>query len=292
MVQLPVSKSMYRCKKLYEIICFAHPEYGLPHLEFPELATTNHQMEQAKALPDSVRVKLVYCLLTLAKQGNPLAFAAAVMFYFGLRTAEAAAVLIGDFKICGNSDYVTYHVLSQIRSDGTADIVLKTDSAYRTTIATHEMIVFIELRINQLKEKGMSESDMQKVPFASLDNQPGAFVSTIKLSEFILNLLLDCGCSKDYISYARELQSAYYVIIEYNTEGSQVFREETDGKTLIQTNAPGWGNVSNLRIKILLKADEEVDLSALFGISGTIEARSVSADCKVKKLRMPETMIK
>jgi len=204
-----VSKSMYRCKKLYEIICFDHPEHGLPHLEFPELATTNHQMEQAKALPDSVRVKLVYCLLTLAKQGNPLAFAAAVMFYFGLRTAEAAAVLIGDFKICGNSDYVTYHVLSQIRSDGTADIVLKTDSAYRTTIATHEMIAFIELRINQLKEKGMSESDMQKVPFASPNNQPGAFVSTIKLSEFILNLLLDCGCSKDYISYARELQSAY-----------------------------------------------------------------------------------
>jgi len=83
----------------------------------------------------------------------------------------------------------------------------------------------------------------------------------------------------------------YYIIIEYNTEGSQVFREETDGKTLIQTNVPGWGNVSNLRIKILLKADEEVDLSALFGIAGTIETRSVTADCKVKNLRMPETMI-
>ena len=114
---------------IYRRLREQYPE--LPDVEFPLPERTSvAEREQAKAIPDDIRVKLARLLVMLCPN-NGLAVGVAIMWFMGLRTAEAAAVRIGDLIL--RDTYVVYSVSSQIQGKKPCGR-LKSNAAYRVAI--------------------------------------------------------------------------------------------------------------------------------------------------------------
>lgn len=158
--------------------------------------------EQAKFIPDSVRVKLAYILLSLAD--NSMSFGVAAMLLMGLRPAETCAIQIGSMMIREEDDYVDCPVIAQIKNGKRTDI-LKTEAAYRHAIGGVFMVHFIKRKCQQLRDLGYTEEELAAMPFVSSQLDPAQYADPSALSAYAKTLLLKCGYKEEYLNTAYTL---------------------------------------------------------------------------------------
>ena len=156
--------------------------------------------EQARALPNEIRVKLVYLLLKNISNG--LMMGIAVMFFLGLRTAEACAMCIGD--IVDYIEYIVYPVQYQI-SNGVRTDALKTGNAYRYTISNMVMRYIYIQRIQYLRSLKYSDDQIRKMPFVSSKTDPEKYANPSVVAKFARSILLACGCTEELLASAKML---------------------------------------------------------------------------------------
>lgn len=195
-VRKSVEQEVAAALMIYNEVRINVPEYELPELHFqatPQKKTPGN--EQVKCLSDPIRIKLAALLLYRLLPIGP-ACGLALMLFGGLRTAEASAPCFKDIAICG--DYAICKVHSQIRGR-TKDSLLKTDAAYRTVILPFVFVEFYRQAVLHLKELGCSEDDIQEMPFVTDGVSLSEYLNPNNLSEYIRELLLICGCTKEFL---------------------------------------------------------------------------------------------
>ena len=211
-----VSHSLQACLTIYNSIHAMHSEYPLPELNFLKVcAGSENNTEQVKALPLEIRIRFVYCLYRLASRGCAIAFAAAAMYYMGLRTSEAVGVIMGDLLPFGNTndgqlsidpagnvpDHGSYRVTRQVKN-GTPTDFLKNENAYRTVPYSSEFSAFVRLRLQSLIDAGLTYEQAVLVPFASPGDLPGSWCRSSDVSSFGVELLMLCGLKECEIQNA------------------------------------------------------------------------------------------
>lgn len=153
-----VNQKLYRANYMYKRLREHYSE--LPDVEFPlsmKLTTSN---EQAKAIPDAVRVRMAHLLNSLAPI-NGLAVGVAAMQYMGVRTAEAAAIRLGDIVI--REQYVVCPILRQFQNRKNVS-ELKTESAYRVAVGPYIFRELVVARMKYLMSQGYTEDEIQDMP--------------------------------------------------------------------------------------------------------------------------------
>lgn len=195
-----VNQKLYRANYMYKRLQEHYPE--LPDVEFSlsmKLTTSN---EQSKAIPDKVRVKLAYLLNRLAPI-NGLAVGVAAMQYMGVRTAEAAALKLGDIGI--RERYVVCPILRQFRN-GAAVPELKTEAAYRIAVGPYIFRELVVARMKYLMSQGYTEDEIQDMPAVSGPEDPKAYAGANALAAFGKAVLIACGYQEDALAAAKALQ--------------------------------------------------------------------------------------
>lgn len=134
--------------------------------------------EQAKFLPDKVRVILAFALCALTSNGLSLGVAA--MLLMGLRTSEACALQIGAITL-RDGWFVDCPVLFQIK-DGKRIPRLKTIAGYRHAIGGCLMHHLIITRCEYLRSLGYDGSDIPKMPLVSSPKSPEQYADSSALS--------------------------------------------------------------------------------------------------------------
>lgn len=213
--QESVSSYFSRCAKIYRNMRFLFPE--LPDIEFPAAEQNTANPEQAKALPDSVRVKFASLLLRLPSHGCVLG--AVLMLTAGLRTSEAAAPTIGDIEHRG--DFGVLPVITQ-RPNLEEVSRLKTPAAYRVVVLPKLAMDILDIRINHLTGLGYCMDEIRKMPCVARNDDPHLPVRSQELSRFVRKMLELCGCSEDYFENADVLQRIEPDIIDANNKISDV----------------------------------------------------------------------
>jgi integrase len=215
-VENSVSSYLHRANYIFKLMEEIQP--ALPHLRFEtKKQTSSSQTEQAKYIPDSVRVRLADYILHRVENGLSLGIAA--MLLLGVRTAEACAIVIKD--IISLSDCaVTIPILFQIKNNHRSD-QLKTKSAYRHVIGNQLMYDLVTSRKHYLQNKGYSQEEINEMPLVGNPKNPKAFVQPSDLSAYAKNALLCCGYEKRGFSEAATL-----LCQEKNTEENMT--TETD----------------------------------------------------------------
>ena len=152
------------------------------------------EKEQKKSISPRERVLVAVVLLELAMRGFVLAFGGALMFFLGLRRGEAAAPLMGSIASYENGRYGSYLVDYQIQSDLTR---LKTDNSYRWVVLPYIAMELVQIRVEQLKAKGLDDKTIRSIPFTSETDTPGGYVQPGKIADFMKQLLIRCGVAED-----------------------------------------------------------------------------------------------
>jgi hypothetical protein len=179
----------------------ACPELELPDVKFPQGEKVKKiKTEQAKALPDDVRVRFATLIFTLCSLGVTLAFGTALEFFGGLRVAEAAAPLIGELCLLPDDDFRfgKYFVAHQI-VDGKRVQYLKRDSSYRHVPLTLAMVSLVEMKISQLMEDGYKRGEIYEMPFVSTPGDAERAADPDQLAAFAKELLILAGCDDQYM---------------------------------------------------------------------------------------------
>lgn len=186
-----VSSYLYRVDFILRRLSFLCPE--LPSVQFRMEAVHIPQLEQAKSLPDVIRIRLAALLLHLIPNG--LTMGVILMFLLGLRPSEACAVEIGTLTL--ESDYLVCPVLVQMQGKKKVDR-LKTDAAYRSAVGPYLAVFFARKRLDYLQSLGYSQEQLQVMPLVSSPKSPVTSASGSELSAYVRQLLSACGCSKEF----------------------------------------------------------------------------------------------
>lgn len=180
-----------------------HPELGWPEYLIPISSKyTAVRMEEIKALSYQQYITYLTLLHRLCRAGNPYAFAAVGGGYCGMRIAESCAPLMGDFEIL--DDIGRYYVDWQIDGDGARTKKLKNKQSHRYTFFGSGFCGLIDLRISQLIAQGVSENEMDLIPFASTAEDPYSFLRPNKVSAFVRSLLELSGCDEIWLGAQAE----------------------------------------------------------------------------------------
>lgn len=210
-------KGLYSAIKIYGVIRENIPEYELPELHFEATLPKNIPgNEQIKGLSDSVRIKLATVLLYRLLPIGP-ACGLALMLFGGLRTAEASAPRFGDIIPCGN--YAVCTIRSQVRGRET-DSRLKTDAAYRTVVLPFIFVCFYQKSLAKMRELGYSDEKIQEMPFVTDGFSFDKPIQPTFLSDWIRQLLLLCGCSKEFLD-GQKLCMERYIDFDLNRTNTQ-----------------------------------------------------------------------
>lgn len=211
-----VDQYLYRAAILYRWVRKNHPEYEIPDVQFPDSVRSKRiKTEQAKALPDDIRIRIYTIFKRLAKAGVTLAYGAAMMYLCGLRTAEAAAPLIGEIYLNPSGKFGYYLVAHQVRSGTrTRTKYLKRKASYRIVILSHEMVLFVLDRIDQLRTAGFTDDEINRTPLVSASD--GDFIDSSDLSTFVMAALRAAGCNNEFLAAAATL---IYQEPDYDEDG-------------------------------------------------------------------------
>ena len=186
--------SMQRSAVIYEKMRMLYPEYNLPEVNLtPKVNGRYIQPEQAKSLPDAVRVRLAAVIERLVETDPHRAFALTLMFDAGLRTAEAAAANPTDIHTTELSCVIWVGVQEK---NGLRNPMLKTDAAYRSVTLSYwgfDMLTRCTAALNELIP------DWNDDPNRALNDSK-------KLSTWILQMLRQCGCNEVFLNAANRLQ--------------------------------------------------------------------------------------
>lgn len=195
-----VSQYLYRVNWILEQIYACTP--SLRELYFDTVkATAVSVTEEAKYIPDRVRVCMAYALMQTPANGLSLGVAA--MWQLGDRTAEACAIKIGDI-ILRAEGYVVCKTFWQIQN-GQRIPRLKTESAYRYTVGGYFMYCLVMARIEYLHQAGYIDEEILEMPLVSDPNDPRKYADPSDLSSYAKALLLTCGYSQEHFRLAASL---------------------------------------------------------------------------------------
>lgn len=195
-----VSKYLYRVNWILAEMYEYSPSIPPLHFDVAE-KTTVPIAEQAKYIPNDVRVLLAWVLTQAVSNG--LSMGVAAMLLMGTRTAEACAIKIGDI-VLGDQGYVDCPVLWQMKN-GRRISRLKTDSAYRHAIGGYLMFVLTTKRMEYLRKAGYTNEELLEMPLVSDSNDPCRYADPSKLSSYAKKLLLVCGYSQVSFQLAASL---------------------------------------------------------------------------------------
>lgn len=195
-----VSQYLYRVNWILEQIYACNP--SLRELYFDTAKTTVVPVtEEAKYIPDRVRVCMAYVLMR--SPANGLSLGVAAMWKLGDRTAEACAIKIGDI-ILREEGYVVCKTFWQIQN-GQRIPRLKTESAYRYTIGDYFMYCLVMARIEYLRQAGYTDEEIWGMPLVSDPDDPCKYADPSALSSYAKALLLTCGYSQERFQLAASL---------------------------------------------------------------------------------------
>lgn len=195
---------LIRVEKLFRRLQRDYEEIRRFEMEFPPVYIGQAAItEQEKSLKSEERTLFVYVLWELAQAKFPEAYGAVMMYYCGLRTAEAVGPLIGDIIISDDGNFATYFVSRQIRQ-GKETNTLKTDKAYRQVVLPFGAVRFVQLRIEQLRQRGYSDKEIEQVPLVSYEDKNSSFVAASVLSGFIKDILQECGVEQERFALVDE----------------------------------------------------------------------------------------
>ena len=211
--------SIMRAANLYDSVQKNHCNIGLPEIPWPEaVLVSSAQVEQVKSLPADVREKLAsYLASNLHK--NPMVLGAALMYYCGLRNAEACAITYGQIQRitspAGQYDYgcawvnIEYQIYQGVRTE-----YLKSTNAYRIVIIPHEAVKMIDWMHDQLVSMGFSEEEIYDLPITAVKFGDSKFVDPQVLADYVVKALMDCGLSDEYLAQAIQMQHIYPDLID------------------------------------------------------------------------------
>ena len=142
--------------------------------------------EQQKSIPAHIRKEIIKRLVKLIPINPQLAAAAILMFGLGLRTAEAAAVNLGELiKFQGTKIlFVKYQIIENERTE-----ILKSVNAYRKIPLVHWVSEMLDLCSSYLTEE-MKENEYLCNPH--------------DLSAQIKKIIMNSGVTEEYINITKE----------------------------------------------------------------------------------------
>lgn len=155
--------------------------------------------ELIKVLPYSRFIIAVRLLVLACKAGIQEAFAGAALVLRGLRVGESSAIKLGDIEY--NGDIARYYICRQVGKKGMITESLKNDSSYRYVIMFGLMLDIIEIRKNQLAEKGYSIDEINESYLGSSYIDPKTPIDKTKVSAFLKKILIMSGCDDDELRY-------------------------------------------------------------------------------------------
>ena len=196
---------------LYDNVRKTHYDIGFPAIPWPEAAlVSGAQVEQAKSLPADVR-RRVASYLAENLHRTQMVLGMTLMYYCGLRNAEACAITFGQIQRIkppeGQYDYgcawvsIEYQIYKGERTE-----YLKTTNAYRIVIIPHEAVKLIDWMHDQLVSMGFSEEEINELPVTATEFGDNEFVDPQVLAGYVVKALIECGFSKEYLSQVIQLQ--------------------------------------------------------------------------------------
>jgi len=193
-----VRRTLANFIRMYPLLRLRCP--GLPDIPMPILRGTSKKVgvERCKALP-MPNLVLLYQLLLREAAKTPRALGVALMLLSGCRTGEACAVKFDsiEIKVVGRLMYGAYAI--EYTADGNVRSVrAKTDKSYRLIIMPMEMVILVNLRIQELKDQGYTEGEIQDMYLVSLEEDPYVMESVGRVSAYGRELLLRVGVTSDY----------------------------------------------------------------------------------------------
>ena len=253
-------------------------EVVLPVVYLGKAATT----EQKKALTAEERTVFVYTLWALAQQKIPEVFGAIMMFYAGLRTAEAVGPLLGEIEISEDERYATYFVSRQIQN-GKETWFLKTDHAYRQVVLPYGAVRFIQLRIDQLRAAGYSDEQIKEIPLVSFSNKARSFVSASILSGFVKEILMLCGVAEEQFAPADEAEKQVVARKERQDITAYILRRD------FATRGIYCCSITPAEMDYLIgHASDEIGYASVRAMIGTAEWKKSIADRLDSYVMVPE----
>lgn len=193
------------------------PTHALPPVEF-EIENVRPQTlhhEQIKSLSPALRITMAYTMHICEDSYRGLVLGTAMMFYGGLRTAEAALPCFSDILI--HSDrFATYHVKGQLTGSGGIKPPKSADS-YRTIVLPYAFVLLIEAQKTYLQRLGYSLEKIAKMPLVSVPGDPAKFAGASAISGFTKQLMECCGFKE-----TKALQQAMKHHPLYDADGTPI----------------------------------------------------------------------
>ena len=213
MLNRVVAKHMHEAQVIYGAMQAKAAESGtigyLLDIAFAKPSVRNVLREQAKCLPQEVRLSLERNILELANSNPLLAERVLVMYTTGLRTSECVAVDYGKI-IYRTTAYGTRYGIIRVckqkdtHNAGSATDSLKTESAYRIVLVPPWAVGLLEDCVSQA-----AKGTKKEVP-----------ISSATLSAEVKTLLRDSGLSSDQYTEFIKMESSDYDLDE---EGDPLF---------------------------------------------------------------------
>lgn len=192
----------------------------LPKLYFDAKATLKTPKAEAfKAIPQPVRFKMI--LEIINNIDNGLYLGIAVMLLAGPRTAEAAALSIGDIEII-NGSFAVFPIRVQLNQNKEIDEMLKYEASYRVAIAPYLFVRIYQLRVKHLICQGYDYETILTFPLVSDPFDPAKYCSPNALSALGKELLISSGLTEDEYSYYRALSITQPDMLPGNLKNSNV----------------------------------------------------------------------
>lgn len=163
-----------------------------PFFDLPPRSHTN-TTEQIKALPIGLRVTLAFVLLLVPVNICPVSLGVALMFYCGLRTAEAAAPTFKEIAHHKNNgkEFGSYYVQYQYK--GKELVPPKSINAYRQVIIPRILMYKLNQRKDYLEKQGLSSAEIGDMPVVSRHDDAKRYAGPDAISAFAKKLLEKCG---------------------------------------------------------------------------------------------------
>ena len=175
-----------------------YPEMGWPQTPIPvSIHTVTTRDENIKTVDYEKYVKFVTLIVRCCEAQVPHAFAASGTAICAERMGESCAPLIGDFEL--REKIGRYYVGHQVDGKNQRTDILKNEDSYRYVVFGQLMIHLINLRKNQLFERGYSIEQIVMMPFGARNSDPYAFLSKSEVSTFVRRLLVLVGCDAQWL---------------------------------------------------------------------------------------------